>query len=291
MGIVFQMHDFAFNLFLVLNGTFAFVGQPSPQGGSDSMLVDWVAAAASVHPSPRTPPRISAISAASGESSPSTARKSFLASVGDSSMTWLPTEKPTTPKPFEVKQTKLWPYKLIGHSNYFGEFECISGKAREATVRCEQAGVLLVLRKLDFFELVEEFPQFGDFWAAAASRRESQRRHALKRLQVRMSFRNMAAVTIQRAWRRRQDRESLETLPETTSSECARQVSNPTSFGGVVDKCWEPTAAKHILQMSIQGQGSSQLSRQVQELHRTVCQLRNDIKEMRHGHQVKKQSI
>jgi len=288
MGIVFQMHDFAFNLFLVLNGTFAFVGQPSPQGGSDSMLVDWVAAAASVHPSPRTPPRISAISAASGESSPSTARKSFLASVGDSSMTWLPTEKPTTPKPFEVKQTKLWPYKLIGHSNYFGEFECISGKAREATVRCEQAGVLLVLRKLDFFELVEEFPQFGDFWAAAASRRESQRRQALKRLQVRMSFRNMAVVTIQRAWRRRREKESLETCPVTTSSEYARQVSNSSSFAGLVDKGSDPPVAKHILQMSVQGQGSSQVIRQVQDLHRTVCQLRHDIKELRGDYQAGK---
>merc|ERR1712079_405120 len=115
------MHDFAFNLFLVLNGTFAFVGQPSPEGGSDSMLVDWVAAAASVHASSRapatTPPRISAIStsSANSESSPTTARKSLLASAmgGESSMTWLPTEKPvTTHKPAEVKQTKLWPYKL-----------------------------------------------------------------------------------------------------------------------------------------------------------------------------------
>lgn len=183
-----------------------------------------------------------------------------------------------TPKASEVTQTKLWPYRLIGHSNYFGDFECMSGKAREATVRCEQAGVVLVLRKMDFFELVQEFPQFGDFWAAAAWRRERQRRVALRQLEVQTSFYNMAVVIIQRAWRQRQEKESLDDLDTPTSRH--RGKSSP-SVADLVDKCLEPRLAKHVLRMSVQGPGSSQVSRQIQELHQTVCQLRNDIKDLR----------
>eukprot|EP00418_Pyrodinium_bahamense_P095889 CAMPEP_0179037158 /NCGR_PEP_ID=MMETSP0796-20121207/13986_1 /TAXON_ID=73915 /ORGANISM="Pyrodinium bahamense, Strain pbaha01" /LENGTH=685 /DNA_ID=CAMNT_0020733461 /DNA_START=84 /DNA_END=2141 /DNA_ORIENTATION=+ len=38
--IIYQVHDFPFNLFLVLSGTFAVVGLPGPEGGQDALQPD-----------------------------------------------------------------------------------------------------------------------------------------------------------------------------------------------------------------------------------------------------------
>jgi len=274
---VFQMQDFALHLFLVLSGTFAFVGKPSLNGGKDSMVSDWVEVAKQ-----RTPPAASVSSPVTSLPS-SNAIANAIASGTIAS--WSRTPSPSG----AVKEAKLWPYKLIGHSNFFGEFECVSGTAREATVRCEQAatsgtGVVLVLHKRDFFQLVEEFPQFGNFWAAAFWRRNLRRAHALKRLQARMSYRHLAAVIIQRAWK----------SVQKGTANSARMLSRAHSLQALwapsvaklmdKDKNSEPTTSKAMMQMSIQGPGISQVSRQVQELYHIVGDLRDEVRMLRsHG--------
>jgi len=101
----------------------------------------------------------------------------------------------------EGKLEPFCPYRLFGHNSYFGELECISGATRHATARCERSGCVLMLRKRDFFELICEFPQFGEVWQSAAGRRESMRLAALKRLTHRQQYRTLAVTTIQRVFR------------------------------------------------------------------------------------------
>eukprot|EP00419_Tripos_fusus_P049079 CAMPEP_0172836844 /NCGR_PEP_ID=MMETSP1075-20121228/26770_1 /TAXON_ID=2916 /ORGANISM="Ceratium fusus, Strain PA161109" /LENGTH=162 /DNA_ID=CAMNT_0013680137 /DNA_START=34 /DNA_END=519 /DNA_ORIENTATION=+ len=99
----------------------------------------------------------------------------------------------------------LFPYRFYGQGSYFGELECILGKGRVSTVRCENVdgsnGEVLILKKRDFSELVNEFPQFGEAWGSAAWRREAMRLASLKELTVRRTCRHAAASRIQQGYR------------------------------------------------------------------------------------------
>merc|ERR1712129_268177 len=66
----------------------------------------------------------------------------------------------------------LFPYRFFGSNSYLGDLECITSAMRKATVRCELEGKVLILKKPDLFELIEEFPHFGEMWASSAWRGE-----------------------------------------------------------------------------------------------------------------------
>jgi len=195
--VVFQLHDQAFNLSLVLQGVFAYVGLPTPEGGLDAMLS--ISSVDNISPEA---PKLGV----SQVSTIQTVRASlpmFLSGTA-SVMT-------TTPTSSQTSQQGLYPYRLFGPNTYFGDLELRGASLRRATMRCERAGPdgsasTLLLRKHDLVELIQEFPQFGDVWTAAAGRRESLRRMALKRLTQPRSCRHLAAATIQHAFRRRKNR-------------------------------------------------------------------------------------
>jgi len=229
--IVYQMHDFAFNVFLVQKGTFATVGIPSPEGGSDCMVQDWVAVAAreqemqAAHAKRQSLEATQAPEMAARGSSRSllhTTTMQGLTSMSVSAhgvkdsivkrMSLAVGGRPTEPFenrmsdmfPGDVSAT-LFPYRLFGHGSYFGELECILGKGRVSTIRCEThegtIGEVLILKKRDFSDLVNEFPQFGEAWASAAWRREAMRLESLRKLTEKRNCRHMAAIQIQQAFK------------------------------------------------------------------------------------------
>jgi len=195
--VVFQLHDFAFNLGLVLSGTFAFVGQAHPEGGHDSML------AANTSEEDSAPQRVTSYSPASVRrwTSPMPLRAQW--SRPPSSPEVVRDRMSTRHGITEVNVQGLAPYKLLGAKTYFGDIECITGSMRLATLRCERSGTTLLLRKVDFFELVDEFPHVGQVWASSAWKNESHRCSAVKRLTVPRSCKHFAAFAIQTAYRQR----------------------------------------------------------------------------------------
>jgi len=176
--VIFQLHDYAFYLGLVIQGNFACVGKPGQRGGKDAMPFHAVAAA--LHSEPQH-----SLSKHSRQSCSQVASASHQ----------LRSE--------EGASSHLFPYRLFGPNSYFGDMECLTSSMRKATVRCELSGTVLILKKPDLFELIQEFPQFGEMWASAAWRRERFRKSLLKQLKAPLSYQNFSAVTIQRFVRAR----------------------------------------------------------------------------------------
>jgi len=151
--IVYQRNDVPFNIYLVLEGTFANVARPTALGGCDREC-------------------------------------RFRSNDMERTAT-----------------INLYPYQLFSNCSYFGDVEVMQAKPRSSTVRCESnGGAVLALHKRDFWQLVEEFPQFGASWRSVAARRFIQRLRLLKRLKYGMTYRHFAAAKIQhfvRAQKRR----------------------------------------------------------------------------------------
>jgi len=216
--VVFQLHDFALNLNLVVQGVFAYVGIPTPDGGLDAMLPTTSPIDDVEHDDP-SGAKTGGISSRSLISrSKSLAVRSVAA--GRTSIALMPFVTPMMPQGINTmhmqsrvstpkSEERLYPYRLFGPKNYFGEQECLSGSLRRGTVRCERCGPgggfasLLLLRKRDLSDLIQEFPQFGDIWAAAALRRESMRSSALRNFTRPKSCRHLAATMIQQAFRKK----------------------------------------------------------------------------------------
>jgi len=186
--IVYHMHDFPFNIFLVLSGTFACVARPTLHGGIDDICK--IEENGSVDKSSIGSQILHEIAGFRG---------SFVGGVGSSA------HNHRTSELVEAQHSSLYPYRLFSHCNYFGEGEILQGRPRMATVRCEREGTLLVLAKQDLLYLEEQFPQFRSGWHHAAPIRERFRREACRRLTLPLPVRHFAAVGIQRyfRWRRR----------------------------------------------------------------------------------------
>jgi len=201
-------------------GTFANIAMPTPEGGEDCMVQDWVAMAAQKALELRRAEeqRVKKErSAASKGSSRVTARclspvrsiRTTSLAVGGLvsrrvSLAFGLQRTTEVENPEASKESPLFPYRFYGQGSYFGELECISGQGRLSTVRCENVdvhGEVLILKKRDFSDLVDEFPQFGEAWASAAWRREALRLACLKTLTKKRTARHAAAAHIQKEFR------------------------------------------------------------------------------------------
>lgn len=198
--LVYQMHDLATNVFLVLHGTFAEIARPTNRGGIDEPSIIQLPGLASV---------ISMCSPRSGRSSKVKTSTTMMV-PGLNSM-------PTRKKIISGREvgegdrqeqrrpstTHLYPYKLYSKDSYFGLTEVFNTDGRYSTVRCESdgGGSLLLLPKADLFRLVQEFPQFGKAWASQSLRREHFRHILCGDLKKGMTYRRLAATRIQRKFR------------------------------------------------------------------------------------------
>jgi hypothetical protein len=197
------------------------------------------------------------------------------------------------------KQSRhLHPYQLVGHNNYFGDIECMTGSLRFSTVRCERTGTALLLRKRDLDELVVKFPQFGQVWAAAAWQREITRIKARTKLTEAKSWRNFAAITIQRyfhAWknkpgRARNKKGNAQTFAKTVTRKCTQKLirfpsegTNTPPHEGATPR--EDVTRKHnrfskheMLQLTSPQYAHSSLSQEVQDLRKTVGDMHNEYR-------------
>jgi len=240
--VVYQLHDHPFNIYLVMRGTFAAVGQPSPHGGSDVM-----------QPARRGPVKVSpqdgniqatnapnAANFQESEKSPtalsltksteSLARRTFKIMTGDREKVHAQANR---------RSRVAFPYKLYSHKNYFGDFEVLMQSleptasqghhhARNCSVRCEsETGSVLVLGRQDLLALLKDFPHFGNAWYVAATSREHTRLRALARQKRGMACRHFAAYSIQRHWRASKER-------NTTSGTARRTSLRGTAWSSVL---------------------------------------------------------
>mmetsp|Transcript_127629 Transcript_127629/g.330840 ORF Transcript_127629/g.330840 Transcript_127629/m.330840 type:complete len:817 (-) Transcript_127629:41-2491(-) len=204
--LVYQMHDYAINVFLVLSGTFADIARPTPEGGRDegchavvfpgeAMMVLNVGVAGGAGGSNSG----SAVVATS--SSAHTPSAGGLTLVRPADINATPTA--SAARDLGPQSTHLFPYRLYSCNSYFGLAEVIDSQQRCSTVRCESdgGGSALVLQKPDLYRLMEEFPQFAMAWRSQARRRELLRLRLRARLTSGMTHRRLAAARIQSAVR------------------------------------------------------------------------------------------
>mmetsp|Transcript_27100 Transcript_27100/g.78635 ORF Transcript_27100/g.78635 Transcript_27100/m.78635 type:complete len:731 (+) Transcript_27100:68-2260(+) len=184
-SIIYQTQDFAFSMFLVLSGTFAYVAFPSKEGG--------VPYAQPIKVEQRR------------KNSLDRGKSDFLAS----SMAWLHAQAGKKKQPHVeddasslMNLTHLCPYQLFSTGSHFGEIELFSGSQRKTTARCEVSGTLLALNRQDLKQLCEEFPQFKAKWTFLASRRERSRIKQQLDLTERNDVLSLARRTITRALER-----------------------------------------------------------------------------------------
>mmetsp|Transcript_70387 Transcript_70387/g.139623 ORF Transcript_70387/g.139623 Transcript_70387/m.139623 type:complete len:775 (-) Transcript_70387:153-2477(-) len=281
--VVFQLHDFAYNLGLVLCGTFAFVGQPSHAGGVDAMPSNSMEEednaglcrqpSSGLHKFPSNiPPWQLVLSQGpvvlSHRSRPHEQAHEMKAALN--------TEHSGT----EAKAQNLSPYRLLGPKTYFGDMECITGSMRPATLRCERSGTTLLLRKNDFFELLEEFPHFGQVWASVAWRRDAHRRNALKRLTAPQSCRSLAATTIQLAFRSKR----WSPDPSPGGLRCATVLRQATAKGRSAPESFVKSKQynhRDLTEMTAPAPSNSYVLREVEKLQHAVGGIQSEMTHMK----------
>jgi len=240
---VYQLHDFAFFLSLVLDGVFACVGLPGPYGGRDGMMVNW----------------------GSGSTLGNDRQKQ---------------EK------HQMSMTKfLFPYRLFGPNSYVGDLECITSTMRRSTVRCERSGKMLILKKPDLFELINEFPHYGELWATAAWRRESLRKAALKQLKAPLHYHTFAATTIQQFIREKQAewRRAL-AIAQDVDDAIQKRIRRRSLGNMDLLRCAEVAqefSQRELKQMASPAQTHTLWLRQVDKLQRSVDEVRGEVSEVK----------
>mmetsp|Transcript_47493 Transcript_47493/g.119687 ORF Transcript_47493/g.119687 Transcript_47493/m.119687 type:complete len:805 (-) Transcript_47493:302-2716(-) len=190
--LIYQMRDYAVNVFMVLSGTFADIARPTPQGGEDEACYGVKLTAA----------EMMVINMGTDNGSISNRGSGVMAQASSMSKgASLPTSPST--RDMRPESTHLFPYKLYSCNSYFGLVEVIESCERRSTVRCESdgGGSLLVLQKPELYRLMEEFPTFAMAWKTQARRRELHRLRIRTRLTSGMTHRRLAAVRIQHAVR------------------------------------------------------------------------------------------
>jgi len=231
--VVYSAFDHAFNLFFVVDGTFACVAVPGDVGGQ--VEVSRVVSSTGGSPFQRRQQRLKK----KGTSMSTTATESVSDNdLGDKSMvlhrifksfkrsrndpalnagqymnrlfnTNSGNERPSAGRPSltpsEVEQQIFFPYRLFGAHSYFGDWEFFTGDGRRTCVRCEtHEGNLMTLPKVEFMELVSEFPHYVSVWKSRARHREWVRSTLLERLRVPgIGYQALAVLTVQRFVRER----------------------------------------------------------------------------------------
>lgn len=202
--IVYKVEEYAFSMFLVMTGTFAYIAQP-------------VNAAV---PGPGWASR-----ALMGRRATDREKHTMAASMSDVSI--------------ELKNEVMFcPYRLFSFGSYFGDIEAFTGCWRLATVRCESPGSILLIHTTDLRNLFSEFPQFAVKWRVEARRHEQAKPVALEKLTSAIEYRDLAANQIARAWRRhRHGGVSRGSAPPKNIHGVAEKVRKPaqTASKGVAD--------------------------------------------------------
>jgi len=197
--IVYQMHDFPFNLFLVLSGVFAHIALPKDVGGVDAVY-EAPDAVKGNGGNPKDDTFKKSVTVAQGGSSKGKLRR-FLSNYTTASKS-APARRESGDHSPQNDNSHLYPYRLCGCNTYFGDVEMLRSRPRHTTVRCESTTALtMALHKTDFSELRDQFPQFAALWTYAAVRREGMRQEQLKRLTHGLSYRALAVCQIQKYWR------------------------------------------------------------------------------------------
>mmetsp|Transcript_115569 Transcript_115569/g.326721 ORF Transcript_115569/g.326721 Transcript_115569/m.326721 type:complete len:671 (-) Transcript_115569:125-2137(-) len=142
-------------------------------------------------------------------------------------------------KPFEAGGgAKLFPYQLFSCYSYFGDIEVMSGaesSSRLCCARCESAegGTVLKLSKDNFSLFESQFPSVTGAWRALARKRHRASLRKLAKFMAGLSYRELAATTIQQYYRKR----------GVVRQDIATDMSHDFGFPGYLDvEPWEVAA-------------------------------------------------
>jgi len=257
--IVYQLHDFPFNLFLVLSGTFAHVGRPTPQGGLDAIPAG--SEDDLLHTS--TTPAMSKV--LERVRRPNRAGQQNDGEASCSSTVLRPDKG-------------LYPYQLFSERTCFGDEHLVLGLPRNATARCERAAVALCLQKKDFQEIQETFPQFGAAWKIAAQGSRRSRLAQLAKLTRHLTHRQLAAVKVQlffRAYRAKLQQQSQADPTESTGASRERLLEATDSIVGVSKLC---IASKSMASGDVALEEVRQLKHMMEALQVSVNALHADVR-------------
>lgn len=206
--VVYHSLEQAWNLFLVIEGTFANVGKPGPLGGCSP-------------PVQGREDNVAAIVTGRSISFPG------IGSVNPTLLTKLRTLslQKATPQLSNSCQG-FYPYQIFGRDTYFGDTEIFENAERHSSVRCESShnGSLLVLHKKDFQQILEDFPSFRYVWLINAKHREVRRKLLLRRFVVGKKLKHFAATVIQEHFRSHQPFRKV--VPTTMTSPTASEHSS-----------------------------------------------------------------
>lgn len=193
---VYHAHDHAWNIFLVFNGVFANVAQPSEVGGI-SEVKELLAHAGKEAFGTGTPGKTD--KDLQWEIQRDQSEKQIF-----SVNTVLHSKKKKKSKEEASRENetkKFVPYQLFCFGNYFGDVELFRNRkgSRRTCVRCEsrQGGTLLVLGRTELNEIIQAFPMSYGAWRVIAAQREVKRRHLLGKLKVSIDYEALAAQIIQ----------------------------------------------------------------------------------------------
>mmetsp|Transcript_27613 Transcript_27613/g.64394 ORF Transcript_27613/g.64394 Transcript_27613/m.64394 type:complete len:730 (+) Transcript_27613:51-2240(+) len=214
---VYQVNEIPLNIFIVVSGTFAFVGRPHLEGGFDAPTCVQVAPTVVKSTPTLTQSASSTTKFSSGFSALKHARTLLMGTL--SSSRGNEEERPESQADTTASRPlySLYPYQLFSCGSYFGDTDMMLGRLRGPTARCEKAGTALVLHKQALMEIQDNFPQFDVARRTAAARNEGFRLRSLVRLKKGLTFKNLAATRIQSFVRKRLQRKK-DDLP-------ARQIS------------------------------------------------------------------
>lgn len=270
--IVYQMHDFPFNLFLVLSGTFAHVAMPTETGGVD-MSCEGMENANLAYTARLKTKKTASTSPKSG--------------ILDKWMDKTISHKSEKQRRESSSTGGLYPYRLVGCNNYFGDVEMMRSRPRLTTVRCDSSNAsTLILHKTDFTELKDQFPQFGALWMYAARRREWSREKQLARLTIGLPARALAALQLQTAWRTRwrlaRSGEAEPRVGHRPDSDDNSADDNPRTLDiqRLARKQFINTTAVKIMDKKDMpgGDGTGEISKRMDKLSEEVACLRDDMR-------------
>eukprot|EP00930_Biecheleria_cincta_P096149 TRINITY_DN88021_c0_g1_i1.p1 TRINITY_DN88021_c0_g1~~TRINITY_DN88021_c0_g1_i1.p1 ORF type:complete len:773 (+),score=111.39 TRINITY_DN88021_c0_g1_i1:78-2396(+) len=157
--VVYQNGDQSMHIYLVLRGTFAYMGVPGNESGQSFV-----------------PPKL-VKSAFAGRFRNSPGWKVDEEDSDEESVVAVDDE--------DFEKQRLFPYMLLGNRKYFGEFELMHRDVppRQAYVQCvceeHDGAAVLLLQKSEFNELKSEYPNYGHAWLVAGRRKEGHRVRAL----------------------------------------------------------------------------------------------------------------
>lgn len=286
--VVYQKHDFASNVFLVLSGTFAHVAMPSAKGGIDmncAAVLEYAEASMTVSPLASARPRIKPMKSGRSIQSRSSSVSSVFLDRGKATFCDLDGRD-------KDNSGGLYPYMLFSHDTYFGDVELLTGSPRMTTVRCEYFATTLALHKQDFNDIKSLFPQFSAHWKHVACRREWARIHALLKLKRGLTFRQLAASKILEKWRARRGLEVFREVsfgPRTSSQSDIHPIINKhilhLETGQIMDKVGDCRGFLHLLQAGRLASFEKQLQKtreEVDGITGSVHTLRRDVRRILH---------